>query len=125
MDHIIIAGDFNMIIDRNLDCINRQINNDRSCNHFVIWCEQNSAVDSFRFNCPADRKYTWPRHNPSLIASREDMIGILHNLLQCIGPTFFKPRYKSDHSLIGIYCDCHAFVSARGTIRIIQACLEM
>ena len=28
-DHIIIAGDFNIIIDRNLDRINKQKNNNR------------------------------------------------------------------------------------------------
>ena len=80
-DQIIIAGDFNMIIDRNLDCINRQKINERLCNHFVSWCEQSSAVDFFRFNCPEHRKYTCFRHNPSLIASRLDIIRIFHSLL--------------------------------------------
>ena len=73
-EHIIIAGGFNMIMDRNLDCIDRQKNSDRLFNYFANWCEQNSAVDPFRFNCPEDRKYTWFRHNPSLIASRLDII---------------------------------------------------
>ena len=102
-----------MIIDRKLDCINRQKNNDRSCNYLVNWCEQNSVVDSFRFSCPEDRKYTWFRNNPSFIASRLDMIWISHSLLQCTGPTFFKPSYKSDHSLIGMDCNCPMFVSGK------------
>ena len=49
-----------------------------------------------------------------MIASRLDMIWISHRLLQCTGPTFFKPGYKSDHSLIGIDCDCHTFMSHKG-----------
>ena len=103
-----------MIIDRNLDCFNRQKNNNRSHNYFVNWCEQNSVVDSFRFSCPEDRKYTWFRHNPSLIASKLDMIWIFHSLLQCTGPTFFKPSYKTGHSLIGIDCNCHTSVYGKG-----------
>ena len=65
-----------MIKDRNLDCINRQQSNDRSHYYFVNCCEQNSVFDSFRFNCPEDRKYTWFRHNLSLFTSRLDMIWI-------------------------------------------------
>ena len=47
-------------------------------------------------------------------ASRLDMIWISHSFLQCTGPTFFKPSYKSDHSLIGIDFNCHTFVSGQG-----------
>ena len=101
-------------MERNLDCINRQKNNNRLYNYFVNRREQNSVVDSFRFNCPADIKYTWFRHNPSLIASKLYMIWIFHSLLQCTGPTFFKPSYKFDHSLLGINCKCYTFVSANG-----------
>ena len=93
----IIAGDFNMIIDRNLDCINRQKSNHMSHIYFVYWCGQSGVVDSFRFHCPGDRRYTWFRHNPSLIASSLDMIWISHSLLQFIGPMFVKPSSKSDH----------------------------
>ena len=39
-----------MIIDRYLDCINRQKNNDWSHNYSVNWCEQNSIVGFFRFH---------------------------------------------------------------------------
>ena len=42
------------------------------------------------------------------------MILISHSLLQFTGPTFFKPSYKYDHSLIDIDCDCHMFVSGKG-----------
>ena len=115
--HIIIAGDYNMITDRNFDCINRQKNNDRLCNYFVHQCDQNHVVDSFRYNCPKDKKSTWFRHNLSLISSRWDISWISHSLLQCIGPTFFKPSYKSDHSLIGIDCDCCTFVSGKGSYK--------
>ena len=86
----IIAGDFKGI-ERKLNCINKQKNNDRLHNYFVNWCEQNSVVDSFRFHCPEYGKYTWFRHNPSLMASRLDMLWISHSHLQCIGPTFLKP----------------------------------
>ena len=42
------------------------------------------------------------------------MVWIFLSLLQCIGSTFFKPSYKSNHSLIGIDCDCHISVSDMG-----------
>ena len=42
------------------------------------------------------------------------MIWISHSLLQCTGPPFFKPSYKSGHSLIGIDCNCHNVVSGKG-----------
>ena len=103
--NIILGGDFNLVLDIQLDKtggLKRTHNN--SCTYLKQFMEDQNIVDIWRIQHPNTRQYTWRRRNPSLIHCRLDMFLISDSLQGCINKSEITPGFRTDHSLISIFC---------------------
>ena len=79
--HIVILGDFNCIVDLELD----KISESRAGNHRVSkihrWLSKNDFIDAFRFLHPTEREVTWSN---SQSGTRIDQIWVSENLMESL-----------------------------------------
>ena len=112
--HMILGGDWNLILDVDLDCVNYlHINNPRSRNRVLQLCHDLNLVDVWRIHNPDIRRYTWRQHD-SPKQSRLDFFLISAELNSKLVTCDIKPGYRSDHSLIDIHLDFNYMERGRG-----------
>lgn len=64
-DTYIICGDFNLIVDPDIDCSNyKHINNPKARNYIINKIKENNLFDPFRELHPSMKRFTWRRKNP-------------------------------------------------------------
>ena len=97
---IVIGGNFNLVLDENIDSAQAQYKNNTESAEFVnntmnelslvdVWREQNTNV----------REYTWARSKPKYIASRLDFFLVNYGIMaNCTAQIL--PGFATDHSLI-------------------------
>jgi exonuclease III len=101
----ILAGDYNLILNPEMDCFNFvHLNNpnarDKVCN---IMSEYN-CLDCWRENHLENREYTWFKRNP-VKKARLDFFFISDNLYTDLECSLILSGYRTDHSLIYISLD--------------------
>ena len=58
-------GDFNLVLNLELDCYNyKHVNNQNARQKVIEIIEDNDYVDVFRQFCPDTLRYTWRKKNP-------------------------------------------------------------
>lgn len=98
--HIIMAGDWNLVLDPSKDCYNyKNINNPKSQDTVMEMSVDLQLVDVWREINPDVKRYTWRRSNPHQQA-RLDFYLISETLLSYVKHTDIVYGYRSDHSLI-------------------------
>ena len=99
-DHTIIGGDFNFVMNANVDSFNyaREYNTNAK-RIFVNFINDNDLVDIWRVRNPNKLEYTWSRNNP-LKCGRLDMLFINDDLTSSVRDITIKPGYRTDHSLV-------------------------
>ena len=96
----ILCGDFNLIIDPEMDCFNyKNINNPKARDKLLEYIDTYHMIDPFRENCPQLKRYTWRRRNP-IKQARLDFFLISEGLSQFTQQSKIGPSYRSDHSLV-------------------------
>ena len=99
-DNKIIGGDYNLILDKELDSLgkksNTHINALAMLKHIM---KQESLIDIWREKNPNEKLYTWKRSKPDMLFERLDFILISRNLTNIIGEARISPAFKSDHSM--------------------------
>ena len=64
-DYCILCGDFNLVLNPQLDSMNYvNLNNPSSRKVVLNMIENLNLVDTFRHFCPDKRRYTWRKSNP-------------------------------------------------------------
>ena len=100
VDHLIIGGDLNFIMDPETDALHyRKENNVNARKQFNRLANENNLVDVWRQINPNERKYTWTRQNP-FKCSRLDMFFISEHLINRVTEADIIPGYKTDHNII-------------------------
>ena len=100
LDNIIIAGDWNLVMDYNLDYCNYKRKNNVHAREKVIDVATNlDLIDIWRENNPDSKRFTWRRSTP-FQQSRLDFFLISSLLSPFVKKTDILPGYKTDHSLI-------------------------
>ena len=99
-DHVIIGGDFNFVIEPNVDSFNyaREYNTNAKRN-FLNFAQSNELIDIWRVKNPNSLEYTWSRTNP-LKCGRLDMFFVNTELIESIPRVTIKPGYRTDHSCL-------------------------
>ena len=65
VDHTVIGGDMNFVIDPNTDSLNYVSEyNRRAKQVFLQLTDRHNLIDIWRHTHPCDEKYTWVRKNP-------------------------------------------------------------
>ena len=113
-DYYIICGDFNLILNPDLDCYRYlHINNPKSRERLLEIIENNHLIDAYRELHPDIRRYTWRKTNP-LKQARLDLILISESLLSSLQSSSIELSYRSDHSAVYINLKLNDFFRGKG-----------
>ena len=98
--NIIVVGDFNLVLDQNIDCHNyKHENNPKAKEAVENMIQELNLTDIWRENNPESRRYTWRKPTP-LKQSRLDFFLLSDYLIWNYEDSDILPGYRSDHSLI-------------------------
>lgn len=98
----ILAGDFNLILNPELDSFNYvNLNNPNSRDIVFTIIRDFNLIDCWRENNLESKQYTWFRKNP-IKKARLDFFLLSETLYTDINCTKILPGYRTDHSLIYI-----------------------
>ena len=99
---LIIAGDWNLVLNPYLDYYNyRHINNKKSQERVLELIDELELVDVWREINPEVQRYTWRRPNPPQ-QSRLDFFLISENIVSYTKEADILVGYRSDHSIVSI-----------------------
>ena len=99
-DSYIICGDFNLVLDPDLDYFNyKHVNNIKARASILKIIDENNLFDACRELHPSTKRYTWRRRNP-LKQARLDFFLLTENLISTVKQTQIETGYRSDHSFI-------------------------
>ena len=99
-ENIIIGGDFNCVLDNELDCKNRVPSHEKSVKILKQIIEDTDTVDIWRVRNPESRRFTWFKTKPKRTFSRLDWILINNGLQTCVTNCKIVPCSYSDHSAV-------------------------
>ena len=112
-DQVIICGDWNFVLDPDLDYNNYlHVNNPRARKIMLDFIEKENFVDAWRVINENCRKYTWRRLNPTIKQARLDYFLVSENMSQYVVDAEIIPGYRTDHS--GITLKLKLLESERG-----------
>ena len=113
-DHLILCGDFNLIMDPIKDSFNYvSINNPKSRSVVLQSMRIHNLIDSFRFFHPNAKRYSWRRRNP-IKQARLDYFIVSHCFIDLISSCKIIPGYRSDHSIHEISVQISNFKKGKG-----------
>ena len=105
----VIGGDFNLVIDKRMDQINRKYNNDKTQKVLEVLCEDAMLEDVWRRFNPEQFRYTH-FHKQTHCYARVDYIFVNYGLISFVRKADILPAYKSDHSIVIMDIDLSATV---------------
>ena len=99
-DNVIMCGDWNLVINPDLDTNNYlHINNPRARNEILDnIIEEDGFLDIYRILHEEKREYTWSRRNPVRKQARLDFFLISFVCFLYADATSITPDYRTDHS---------------------------
>ncbi|KAJ8028408.1 LINE-1 retrotransposable element ORF2 protein [Holothuria leucospilota] len=98
--HCIIVGDWNVVLNPDLDTMNYlHVNNPRAREAVIQLMNELNLFDVWRVFHPTDVRFTWRQKSP-LKQSRLDYLLASSGLLNTVLSTDISPGYRSDHSMI-------------------------
>lgn len=104
-ESLIMCGDFNLVLEPDLDYHNyRHINNRKARQLVLDEIEIRNLKDSFRILSPLQRRYTWRRTNP-LQQARLDFFLVTDDIHQQVNKCKIGISYRSDHSMVTLEID--------------------
>ena len=112
-DRAIICGDWNLIIDPDLDCENyKHINNPKARDVVKEFLEDFDYMDAYRLINDDKKAFTWRKLNPEKKQARLDYFLINFDAFVHLDDCQIVPGYRSDHS--GVLLKLDFFEQARG-----------
>ena len=100
--HRIVAGDFNLVLNKAKDAYNRKINNDKSMDVINMYLEEAQLVDVFRFHNENTFRYTFFKKRPNEMYARLDYMLTNYAMMAHIDNVEILPAYKSDHAFVSM-----------------------
>jgi exonuclease III len=112
--YIIIGGDFNLIMDKELDSMNyKNMNNPKAREELLSLMDGLNLVDVFRINNPELKRFTWRRKNP-IKQARLDFFLMSESLLPMSPSIRHENSYRSDHSPVVTYIKINELKKGKG-----------
>ena len=94
---LIIIGDFNLVMNVQIDRVGSMYNNNKSLAVLEEIMNDLSLIDIWRIRNPDEKTYSWMRTRPTYIASRLDYALIAQGLAQSCVNTSYLPGIRTDH----------------------------
>ena len=116
-DNLVIGGDFNFVMNDDLDSRNRKPSHPRSKEILLKLMEQCNITDIWRDRNETARRYTWYKTKPKLTCSRLDWFLVNTELSTSVDSCDIKSVVKTDHRLITITIRLDDYVRGPGTWR--------
>ena len=114
MDHIVVCGDFNLVLNPKINCSNYVgINNPNARQTLTETLNTYNLKDAFRYFNPDISRFTWCRTNP-IKQARLDYYIVSNPFTDLIDNCDIIPGYKSDHSICTLNIRTSKFVRGRG-----------
>lgn len=102
VEEIIIGGDWNLVMDFNLDTLNyKHLNNEKARERVLEMTENLELADIWRELNLDTKRYTWRRTSPTQ-QSRLDFFLLSNSLSSYVTNVDIMPGYKTDHSIITV-----------------------
>src|SRR5260363_225086 len=79
--HIVILGDFNCVVDLELDKISKSKVSNHKISKIHRWLNKNDFIDTFRFLNLTEKEVTWSNSQSS---TRIDQIWVSENLMESL-----------------------------------------
>ncbi|GFS17878.1 Pol-like protein [Elysia marginata] len=98
----ICLGDFNSVINNDLDIVSGNPHNLHTIKLFDEWIKLNNLFDVWREKHPQEKQFTWCRKN---IARRLDYVFLNEYLYNTVSQIHIKFLGFSDHNLVVCHCD--------------------
>lgn len=112
--NIILAGDFTLLFDTNLDRAGTsEYNHIRSKQLVVAYMEETELCDIWRIRNPDTRRYTCHKKN-SPYFSRIDYFLVSHGLVHCVNSCSICVGFGSDHSIVKLSCQFAQYPRGQG-----------
>jgi hypothetical protein len=109
-----MGGDFNLILDKELDSMNyKNHNNPKATAEVLKLTNILNLKDIFRDNHPDLKRYTWRRKNP-VKQARLDFFLISESLQHMVPSINHENSYRSDHSPVVLFCKLNEFKKGKG-----------
>ena len=114
----IVAGDFNMALNRNLDSVNYvRENNTKARDVLKRLMTENGWVDVFRERSGDKKKFTWRSSGPVIKQARLDYEFISRSLVPHVCDANIFPGYRTDHSIVALKMDMKRHARGKGFFR--------
>ena len=98
-EHWIMGGDWNLILDKDMDSYNRKTNNNKSAKFLHEYMQANELTDAWRAMHPDMRRYTHHKRKP-VCCSRLDFYLITSSLINNVTDSSIQTSTYSDHNMI-------------------------
>ena len=99
-DYLIVCGDFNLVLNPELDSFNYvNINNPRSRQCVLDMLKLHNMRGAFRHLHPTLKRYTW-QHKNLIKQAQLDYFIVSEFLTDLIANCNIKPGYRLDHSIL-------------------------
>jgi exonuclease III len=114
-EDIIITGDFNLVLNVNIDKHGGQKKTNSKCQKYLLeQMENHNLSDIWRIKNPLERKYTWISNTTPKIMCRLDFMLLSDNLQGYYNKADIIPGYLSDHSCTTLILELHDNTRGRG-----------
>ena len=124
MDHIVLCGDLNLVLDPKIDCSNYvSINNPKARQTLIEILALQNLKDVFRYLHPETRRFTWRRKSP-IKQARLDYFIVNTAFTDFISTCDIIPGYRSDHSIVKMNIETSKFTRGRGLWKFYCALLS-
>ena len=111
---VIIAGDFNLIMDKELDSMNyKNLNNPKARLEVFNLIENLDLKDVFREIYPEKKRYSWRKKTP-IKQARLDFFLVSESLIPSTLSVEYENSYRSDHSPVLLSLKINNFVKGTG-----------
>jgi exonuclease III len=99
--HTIIMGDFNLVLDIDMDKKGGNPTTNWNCRKTLLhWMEINNMYDTWRIKHPDDKKFTWTSNTKPKIFCRLDFFIASANIMNITNKCTIGPGIRSDHSYV-------------------------
>ena len=102
-EHVIIIGDFNLVMNAAIDRLNSDHNKEKSLQVINNICEERYLVDIWRCRNETAKRFSWYRCRPKLMASRIDFALVSQGLAGMCENTGYVTGVKTDHLAYFLY----------------------